>query len=236
MNSRFEVIPEAGHFPFVEAPDAFLDLLARFMGVNPLAHGAVRRFPIRPAPGLRTESSAWAILHCRPQHKRPPVQKTAAQKTPAQKAAHNSAQSTARKAQLKKHSSKRTAHSIVHPTDHPIKVAALYKFIRIDEPDALRTPISDRMEEGGIRGTLLLAPEGINGTVAGEKASMDAFLAWLRSMDLFSDLEHKESFVADMPFLRARVRLKKEIVTMAFRASTRHPVRVPMWIPLNGTP
>lgn len=65
-----------------------------------------------------------------------------------------------------------------------------------------------------MRGTLLLAHEGINGTIAGPHAGIRTVLAYLRAQPEFAGLEHKESHAADMPFLRMKVRLKKEIVTM----------------------
>ncbi|XAL98435.1 rhodanese-related sulfurtransferase [Phycisphaeraceae bacterium D3-23] len=93
-------------------------------------------------------------------------------------------------------------------------VAALYQFTPVVEPGALRAPLRELMEEHGIKGTLLLADEGINGTVAGPREGIDALLAWLREASRFPGLSHKESFAEVMPFKRAKVRLKKEIVTM----------------------
>lgn len=95
-----------------------------------------------------------------------------------------------------------------------IVVAALYRFVRLDTPEALREPLLALMGQLGVRGTLLLATEGINGTVAGPREGIDALLAWLRDQPRLAELTHKESFCDEMPFLRTKVRLKKEIVTM----------------------
>ena len=93
-------------------------------------------------------------------------------------------------------------------------VAALYRFVAIDDPAALREPLLERCQGEGLRGTLLVAPEGINGTIAGTREGIDAVLAWLRSDPRFSDLEYKESLSESQPFLRMKVKLKREIVTM----------------------
>ena len=93
-------------------------------------------------------------------------------------------------------------------------VAALYQFARFDDPAALRAPLLALCEAEGIRGTLLLAPEGINGTIAGPRAGIDTVLAHVRGLPGCADLEWKESQAATMPFGRMKVRLKREIVTM----------------------
>lgn len=93
-------------------------------------------------------------------------------------------------------------------------VAALYKFVALDDFHQLREPLLDRCIAAGTRGTLLLASEGINGTIAGSRAAIDEVLAYLRSDPRLADLEHKESLDDHMPFYRMKVKLKKEIVTM----------------------
>jgi UPF0176 protein len=93
-------------------------------------------------------------------------------------------------------------------------VCALYKFATLEDYESMRQPLHDVMEANGVRGTLLLAREGVNGTVAGSRQGIDAVLAWLRSDSRLADLSHKESFNAEMPFYRTKVKLKKEIVTM----------------------
>lgn len=97
---------------------------------------------------------------------------------------------------------------------NPVVVAALYKFVTLDDYPALREPLLDVCVAAGTRGTLLLAPEGINGTIAGSRAGVDRVLGYLRSDSRLADLEHKESRDDDMPFHRMKVKLKKEIVTM----------------------
>ncbi len=95
-----------------------------------------------------------------------------------------------------------------------IVVSALYHFVRLDDYKALRQPLYDFMMENDIRGTLLLASEGINGTVAGSAQAINKLHDWLRSDTRLKDLRSKESYDTAMPFYRTRVKLKKEIVTM----------------------
>jgi len=93
-------------------------------------------------------------------------------------------------------------------------VAALYHFTRFDDPARMQKSLLDTCNSVGVRGTLLLAYEGINGTIAGRRAGIDTVLSAIRALPGCADLEHKESPAADMPFLRMKVRLKQEIVTM----------------------
>ncbi|MDD5114384.1 MAG: rhodanese-related sulfurtransferase [Methylobacter sp.] len=95
-----------------------------------------------------------------------------------------------------------------------IVVCALYKFVTLENYQALRQPLTDVMEANQIRGTLLLAVEGINGTVAGPRQGIDNLLNWLRSDPRLADLDCKESITNQPPFKRTKVKLKKEIVTM----------------------
>lgn len=95
-----------------------------------------------------------------------------------------------------------------------IKIAALYHFTRLEDPVTLRQPLAAFCCARGIKGTLLLAREGINGTVAGSSAAIDELLAYLRAKPEFAGLEAKFSYAPEMPFHRTKVRLKKEIVTM----------------------
>lgn len=96
----------------------------------------------------------------------------------------------------------------------PIVVTALYHFVRLDDFESYRQPLLERMQRDGIRGTLLLAAEGINGTVAGAETAIDGLLAWLKAQPPFAGLSHKESRCAEMPFYRTKVKLKQEIVTL----------------------
>ena len=93
-------------------------------------------------------------------------------------------------------------------------VCALYKFVTLEDFRALRQPLHDVMDANQVRGTLLLAEEGINGTIAGARAAIDSVLKWLRSDPRLTDLDCKESFTDSIPFNRSKVKLKKEIVTM----------------------
>lgn len=97
---------------------------------------------------------------------------------------------------------------------NPKIVAALYKFVKLHNYLDLRAPIQARCDELAITGTLLLAAEGINGTIAGTRENIDAILAYLRSDARLADLPHKESFAQGEPFYRMKVKAKKEIVTM----------------------
>jgi UPF0176 protein len=96
----------------------------------------------------------------------------------------------------------------------PIVVCALYKFVTLESFQTLRQPLHDVMDANQVRGTLLLAYEGINGTIAGSRNAIDKVLEWLRSDPRLTDIDHKESFTDNIPFNRAKVKLKKEIVTM----------------------
>lgn len=95
-----------------------------------------------------------------------------------------------------------------------IVVSALYKFVTLDDYKSLKSPFLAAMLEYKVKGTLLLAKEGINGTLAGERCNLDALLAVLRSDRRLSDLKSKESYAEHMPFHRSKVKLKKEIVTL----------------------
>ena len=105
-------------------------------------------------------------------------------------------------------------HTPSQLTNLPIVVAALYHFARFPDFEKFQKPLLDICQENEIKGTLLLAQEGINGTIAGSRNGIDAVLAFIRANPIFMRLEHKESFTDEMPFYRMKVRLKKEIVTM----------------------
>ena len=96
----------------------------------------------------------------------------------------------------------------------PIVVAALYKFVALPDFETRQAHLKRVCLRAGVKGTLLLAHEGINGTVAGTHNAISALLDYLRQQAPFSDVEVKYSFAAEMPFHRLKVRLKKEIVTL----------------------
>ncbi len=93
-------------------------------------------------------------------------------------------------------------------------VAALYHFTRVSAPSDVRGPLRDCAVAHGVKGSLLLAEEGINGTIAGTRRGIDAVLAHIRALPGCRDLEWKESAASAMPFGKMKVRVKREIVTM----------------------
>jgi UPF0176 protein len=93
-------------------------------------------------------------------------------------------------------------------------VVAMYHFVGLDDFEALKPPLLDVCVTNGLKGTILLAREGLNGTVSGSRAGIDALLAFLKADPRFETLRHKESYAAAPPFRRMKVRLKREIVTM----------------------
>lgn len=95
-----------------------------------------------------------------------------------------------------------------------VVVCALYKFTELEDYQALRQPLLDRLLANDVHGTLLLAREGINGTIAGHREGIDAVKSWLGADGRFAGIDYKESFVDIQPFKRTKVKLKKEIVTM----------------------
>jgi UPF0176 protein len=92
-----------------------------------------------------------------------------------------------------------------------------YRFVSLDDLPALRERMLAHCHALALKGTILLAPEGINLFLAGPRTAVDAFMAWLREDARFVGLAGKESFSEQVPFKRMRVRLKKEIITL------RHP-------------
>ena len=93
-------------------------------------------------------------------------------------------------------------------------VSAFYKFVVISDGAELRLRLLERCRELGIKGTVLIAPEGINATISGRQPDIDGILAWLRSDPRFAGLETKESSYAAHPFQRLKVKLKSEIISM----------------------
>ncbi len=93
-------------------------------------------------------------------------------------------------------------------------VCALYKFVLLEDFKEKRQPLLEEMERLDIKGTLLLAQEGINGTISGTRASIDAILAYLNSDERLNPISFKESYDEVQPFYRTKVKLKKEIVTL----------------------
>ena len=100
------------------------------------------------------------------------------------------------------------------PTILPIRIAALYRFARFTDCDAIRRALLESCRRHAVKGTLLVAAEGINGTIAGTDAAIDAVLAHIRDLPGCADIEVKESRAAAPPFHRMKVKIKPEIVTM----------------------
>jgi UPF0176 protein len=93
-------------------------------------------------------------------------------------------------------------------------IAALYKFVQLSDYKSLQEPLFAYCQAQEVKGTLLLAEEGINGTIAGPHAGVQAVLDYLRRDARLALLSHKESWADEMPFYRMKVKLKREIVTM----------------------
>ena len=93
-------------------------------------------------------------------------------------------------------------------------VAALYKFVHLADYVSLRDALYDHMVANKVKGTLLLAEEGINGTICGLREGVDAVKAWLDADGRFDGMSYKESLSDELAFYRTKVKLKKEIVTM----------------------
>jgi len=103
---------------------------------------------------------------------------------------------------------------MTQPTNTPTVVCALYKFVTLDNFQELREPLLEEMTRLEVKGTILLAQEGLNGTIAGTRAGIDGVLAWLNADPRIAGIVYKETFENSNPFYRTKVKLKKEIVTM----------------------
>ena len=102
----------------------------------------------------------------------------------------------------------------MNTTDKGYIIAALYKFVSLPDFRELRQPLLERCRALKLKGTFLLAPEGINGAVAGSRESVDAVLDHLRAQPRLNDLTHKESRADRAPFHRMKVKLKQELVSL----------------------
>lgn len=110
-----------------------------------------------------------------------------------------------------------TGKSEKSSTDSEFQVAAFYKFVPLDDIENLQIEIQQVCMDAGLLGTILLAAEGINGTVAGTEEGVSALFTQLREYPAFSDLGNKISYCNRNPFYRMKVRLKKEIVTLGVK-------------------
>jgi UPF0176 protein len=100
------------------------------------------------------------------------------------------------------------------PPDKGVIVAAFYKFIHLSDPVAVQRDLQKACESAGILGTILIAHEGINGTVCALREGICALMAHFADSPYFSDIQPKYSFAKEPAFYRMKVRLKREIVTM----------------------
>lgn len=96
----------------------------------------------------------------------------------------------------------------------PVRIAALYHFTRFVDPAALQGPLARLCDAQGVKGTLLLAGEGVNGTIAGSDEAIERVLDHIRALPGCANLGFKESRADVLPFHRMKVRIKREIVTM----------------------
>ncbi|MET0309391.1 MAG: rhodanese-related sulfurtransferase [Sphingomonas sp.] len=96
----------------------------------------------------------------------------------------------------------------------PIRIVALYRFTTFEDCEGIRGPLARLCADKGVKGTLLLAGEGINGTIAGSDAAIEQVLGHIRGLSGCADIDVKESRAPAMPFHRMKVRIKREIVTM----------------------
>ena len=105
-----------------------------------------------------------------------------------------------------------------------VVIAALYHFVPLPDFEDLQAPLRASCVDAGVMGTLLLAPEGINGTLAGSRAGIDTVLTRLRADPRFRALDEKRSYADDNPFPRLRIKLKREIVTLGVDGVDGEPV------------
>ena len=100
------------------------------------------------------------------------------------------------------------------PEHNAVQVAAFYRFVRLEDLASLQSGLRETCLAGGLLGTILLAHEGINGTIAGPREGVARLFAWCDRVKGLEDLGHKVSYCRENPFHRMKVRLKKEIVTL----------------------
>ena len=100
-----------------------------------------------------------------------------------------------------------------------IVVAAFYKFARFPKCDKMQKKLKNFMVEHDVKGTVLVALEGINGTISGKREDIDAVMKFIRAIPGFADLAHKESYYDEHPFGKTKVKLKKEIIGLGAPAN-----------------
>ena len=97
------------------------------------------------------------------------------------------------------------------------KIVALYKFCKISKPSYFQKVIKAELSALHILGTIIIGKEGINGTISGTESSLSKALSFLQSNNIFQNLDLKESMSAKKPFLRLKVKIKEEIVSMGLK-------------------
>lgn len=95
-----------------------------------------------------------------------------------------------------------------------ITISTFYKFVPLADTAQLRAPIREAMQQRGIRGTITLAPEGLNATVSGPDEQVEELIAHLSSYPQIGLIAHKESHTSAQPFARTKVKLKKELISL----------------------
>lgn len=105
-----------------------------------------------------------------------------------------------------------------------IVIAALYKFAEIENVPAFADSLKSVMLDRSIKGTIIVAPEGINGTISGVRADMDYVLGFIKSDSRFHDIEHKESFMGEHPFKRCKVKQKSSLIPLGAEVNPRDKV------------
>lgn len=96
-------------------------------------------------------------------------------------------------------------------------VCALYRFVPLPQYKEIQPSLQAKMIENQVKGTLLLAEEGVNGTISGSRSGINSLLSWMRTIPEFAEIETKEAITNNLPFKRSKVKLKKEIVTMGVK-------------------
>ncbi|EGF89905.1 rhodanese-like domain protein [Asticcacaulis biprosthecium C19] len=107
------------------------------------------------------------------------------------------------------------------PAPAPFVIAAFYHFFDFPQFEAMRQPLLDGLVARGIKGSILITSEGVNSTIAGTREAIDGFMAWLQADVVGAPMRWKESQAAFQPFGKARVRLKKETISLGEPVSMR---------------
>lgn len=99
----------------------------------------------------------------------------------------------------------------------PITISTFYSFVALADPAALRAPILERMKALGIRGTITLAPEGINATISGEAAAIESLMEFLKTQITFATPTYRTSHFSAQPFKRTKVKVKRELISLGVK-------------------